>query len=244
MRQKEHTFTKCRQHSNVKRQLQCSFKTAQNAFDKVLRNAERAYKRDLSIGIETACMENPQKFWDQLRSLVPKRKHDIPMETYDDTANVTPDQDTVFEKCSADFSSLYNPENTEEHFDQQFYQEILRHKRLLEDNTLDPLYEENISLNYMITRSEVEHVVYGGKAVGPDKIPYEVLKHPVIIDILHRLFNFCFDTGIIPSIWRKAIITLLPMDLTKDKRIPLNYRGISLLSVLSKLYSSILISVF
>ena len=35
MRQKEHTFTKCRQHGNVKRQLQCSFKMAQNAFDKV-----------------------------------------------------------------------------------------------------------------------------------------------------------------------------------------------------------------
>ena len=108
---------------------------------------------------------------------------------------------------------------------------------------LDPLYEENVSLNYTISRSEVEHVVYGaktGKAVGPDKIPYEVLKYPIIIDILHKLFNYCFDTGIIPSIWRKAIITPIPKDLTKDKRIPLNYRGISLLSVVSKLYSSIL----
>ena len=165
------------------------------------------------------------------------------METYDEIGHVTSDRDIVFEKWSADFSSLYNPENTEEHFDQQFYQEILRHKRLLEDDMLDPLYEENISLNYTITRIEVERVVHGakgGKAVGPDKIPYEVLKHPVIIDISHKLFNFCFDTGIIPSIWRKAIITPLPKDLTKDKRIPLNYCGISLLSVVSKLYSSIL----
>ena len=119
-----------------------------------------------------------------------KCKHDIPLETYDDTGNVTSDHDTVFEKWSTDFSSLYNPENTEEHFDQQFYNEILRHKRLLEDSMLDPLYEENVSLNYTITRSEVEHIVYcakNGKAVGPDKIPYEVLKHPVITDILHKL---------------------------------------------------------
>ena len=87
---------------------------------------------------------------------------------------------------------------------------------------LDPLYKENIYLNYTIDRSEVEHVVYGaksGKAVGPDKIPNDVLKHPfiitiIIIDILHKLFNYCFDTGIIPSIWRKAIITPLPKDLT------------------------------
>ena len=47
---------------------------------------------------------------------------------------------------------------------------------------LDPPYEENASLNCTITRSEVKHVVYcakSGTAVGPDKIPYEVIKHPV-----------------------------------------------------------------
>ena len=60
---------------------------------------------------------------------------------------------------------------------------------------LDPLYQENVLLNYSITRCEVERVVYGakkGKSVGPDKIPYEVLKHPVIVDTLHPLFNFLF----------------------------------------------------
>ena len=99
MRQKEHAFTKCRQRDNVKRQLQCSFKAAQNTFDKVL-NAEIAYKRDLSIDIETACTDSPRKFWDHLRSLGPKCKHDIPLETYDDTRNVTSDHDTIFEKWS------------------------------------------------------------------------------------------------------------------------------------------------
>ena len=79
MRQNEHPFTKCGQRGNVKRQLQCSFKAVQNTFDKVLRNAERAYKRDLSIDIETACTDSPRKFWDHLRSLGPKRIHDIPL---------------------------------------------------------------------------------------------------------------------------------------------------------------------
>ena len=44
----------------------------------------------------------------------------------------------------------------------------------------------------------------------------------------------------IPSIWRKAIKTPLPKDNTKDPRIPLHYRGISLLCAVSKLYSSVL----
>ena len=36
------------------------------------------------------------------------------------------------------------------------------------------------------------------------------------------------------------MISPIPKDSTKDKRIPLNYRGISLLSVVSKLYSAVL----
>ena len=60
------------------------------------------------------------------------------------------------------------------------------------------------------------------------------------INSLHALFNICLDNGLIPSIWRTAIITPIPKDSTKDPRIPLNYRGISLLSIVSKLYSSVL----
>ena len=92
MRQKEYAFTKYKQNGTAKRRLQLSFKTAQNSFYKALRNAERSYKRDLSIDIETACTDNPRKFWDHLRSLGPKRKHDIPFEMYDDTGNITSQQ--------------------------------------------------------------------------------------------------------------------------------------------------------
>ena len=243
MRQKERAFTKYTQNNYVKRNLLCRFKVARNTFDKVLRNTERAYRRDLSIDIETACTDDPRKFWDHLRSLGPKRKQDTPFEVYDEQGNVTLDPDIVCEKWSTDFSSLYNQRDTEAQFDNQFYDEILKHKRLLEENMLDPLYEENTSLNHTINRNEVEHAVFrakNGKASGIDKIPYEVLKNQSIVDTLHSLFNLCFDTGIIPSIWRKAIISPLPKDLTKDKRLPLNYRGISLLSVVSKLYSSVL----
>ena len=108
---------------------------------------------------------------------------------------------------------------------------------------LDPMYEENMLLNHTINQNEVEHAVFrakNGKASGIDKIPYEVIKKQVIVDTLHSLFNLCFDTGIIPSIWRKAIKSPLPKDLMKDKRLLLNYCGISLLSVVSKLYSSVL----
>ena len=44
-----------------------------------------------------------------------------------------------------------------------------------------------------------------GKSSGFDKIPYEVLKFPIIIDVLHALFSLCFDTVILPSAWKKLL---------------------------------------
>ena len=80
-------------------------------------------------------------------------------------------------------------------------------KTFLEDGMLDPLYEQNPILNVPISHCEVKKVVNSaknGKSSGFDKIPYEVLKFPIIIDVLHALFSLCFDTGILPSVWKKS----------------------------------------
>ena len=130
----------------------------------------------------------------------------------------------VFNKWSCEFENLYNPSFCDNDFDDTFYNTVLNEKDFLEDKMLDPLFEENIDLNRSITKQEVEKVVYSakkGKSVGPDQIPYEVLKSPIIIDVLHAMFNMCFDTGILPSLWRKAIISPIPKTAKKDKRIPL-----------------------
>ena len=63
-------------------------------------------------------------------------------------------------KWSTIFSSLCNLRNTEAQFDHQFYDDILRHKQLLEENMIGPLYGENVSLSYTINRNEVEHAVF------------------------------------------------------------------------------------
>ena len=45
---------------------------------------------------------------------------------------------------------------------------------------------------------------------------------------------------IIPSDWRRAIVCPIFKDANSDPRIPLNYPGISLLSTIYKIYSSVL----
>ncbi len=78
------------------------------------------------------------------------------------------------------------------------------------------------------------------KSPGIDKIPNEVLKTTAVKNCLLKLFQYYFDTGIFPSCWNQAIIKPIPKSRSKDQRVPLNYRGINLLSNVYKAYSSII----
>ena len=60
------------------------------------------------------------------------------------------------------------------------------------------------------------------KAAGTDCIPTEVLKNNTSVYVLHSLFNVCFETGRIPSMWAKSIISPIPKSGNKDKRDPMS----------------------
>jgi hypothetical protein len=105
---------------------------------------------------------------------------------------------------------------------------------------------QNISndlLNAPINYDEIRKGVYSAKdnkAVGLDNLPYEIFKQSTSIYILCSLFNLFFQAGIMPSIWLKAIVKPLPKGSMTDARIPLQYRGICLLSTVNKLYTHVL----
>ena len=248
MRDKEKDFLKCNRHVSGNLQysyLRSQFKHAQHCFDKRLRFHERKFKLGLQIEIEEVCTENPRRFWEHIDRLGPANvKKNIPMEVYRNDNTITSDPSIVLNTWQHEFSSLYS-HGTEsmENFDEEFYRNITHHKQNLENNLSDPLYEQNQQLNKNFTFTEVKNAVMKGKnkkATGIDNIPYDVLKHDNIIDVLVHLFQMCFDSGKIPSVWRQSIILPIPKCRTNDARVPLNYRGISLLSVISKLYSSVL----
>ena len=79
-----------------------------------------------------------------------------------------------------------------------------------------------------------------GKAAGNDGIANEMLKlcSQIISPYLVSIFNGIFDTGNFPEEWCKAIN--IPLYKSGDVNKVHNYRGISLLSVLSKVFTGIL----
>ena len=85
----------------------------------------------------------------------------------------------------------------------------------------------------------VEHLKVN-KAPGTDGILAEMIKTslPQILPFLVALFNRIFDTGEYPTAWTGAII--IPIHKSGNKNDPDNYRGVSLLSILGKVFAHIL----
>ena len=82
-----------------------------------------------------------------------------------------------------------------------------------EESTNDPLYLPNTQLNSEITLTEVKKVLAkckANKAVGIDCIPYEILKTNNVTILLQKLFNKCFHSNMVPSVWLQAVFSLFP----------------------------------
>ena len=239
---REKDYLKYRGSNQGRQRLRLEYVSARNTFDKHLRQCERIFKREQAQDIEETITTNPTEFWRKVKNLGPRRSREIPTEVVDDEGNPIRDEKRVFEKWRQDFRDLYNCDNNQD-FDDNHYEQTKLHKLLLENNMNDPLYEPNHDLNTNITVYEITCILKTakrGSACGIDDIPYDVLKNAAVIQALQPLFQLVFDYSIIPSLWRKAIVCPILKDPHSDKRIPMNYRGISLLSCVSKLYTSFL----
>ena len=98
----------------------------------------------------------------------------------------------------------------------------------------------NDDLTYMEVYESVRKTKCG-KAAGVDEMVVEYMKKGgrEMIEWLGRLFNGCFKVGRVPEDWKRACI--VPLYKGKGDRYECqNYRGISLLSVVGKVYGRIL----
>lgn len=217
------------------------FKYNQNRFDQKYRAEERKYKREQSERFDTFQTSDPSAFWNELNKLGPKTKRKIPIEVYNSRNEVVTDLPEVLNKWKTDFERLYNLDNQSGNSDSDTHIKFAITQ--YESNMLDPLFIENSALNGDFTLDEIRHVIdksKNGKAAGIDKIPYEALKNDMVITVLQNLFQLCFDTGKVPSVWLKSILKPIEKAKDNDPKIPLNYRGISLICCCAKLYSSLL----
>ena len=119
------------------------------------------------------------------------------------------------------------------------------------DKTFNILKKENfinlgdVKFNFVhITESVVDKLIFNLKAssgAGLSEIPSKVIKNTCnkFVPLLTLLFNHCIDIGKFPVEWKSAIVT--PLFKNKgDKSDFNNYRGISVLPPIAKIFEKIL----
>ena len=233
---KEKVYLKSR--GNNRNVLKHEFRIAQKLFDKTYRQAERKFNRERILELENLTTTDPNKFWQCIKDLGPKKKNIIPLEVYNENGDVVYDKQSVLKVWKSDYSELYNQTENDGNFDDNFLQFCKGDLSNLDNST--PVLE---GLNDNISEIEVSKAVSKLKckrAVGIDNIPNEIFKNEQSNVLLLSLFNHMFQSGKVPDLWRQAIIKPIPKSSLSDPRIPLQYRGISLLSTVYKIYSSIL----
>ena len=79
------------------------------------------------------------------------------------------------------------------------------------------------------------------KSMGPDGIHPKVLKSlsddPRFVDAVFDLFRDCIDSGTLPKVWKSAIVSALYK--SGSKKVPLNYRPVSLTCVICKVFEKL-----
>ena len=129
-----------------------------------------------------------------------------------------------------------------EHFAKQSCLDIADSHTLPTDDTTE--HDTPPKLNYILaTEREVLALLNSlnpNKSCGPDKLPTKLLKMVAILiyEPLTKLFNLSLTQGIYPSDWKKAIVH--PIFKNKGSSSDVNnYRPISLLSCVSKVFEKI-----
>ena len=170
--------------------------------------------------------KNPKSFWNKLKNICNSR--------HQRQNNITKDQ------WKSHFEKLFNDNTRNENIDN------IMHEDEIEDVFQYDLTEnelEDIIFNSEITNEEVLKSIQAlkcGKSAGTDEIIPEFFIHSVdnILPLLNRFFNRMFDKAEFPNSWCNSIIVTLYKK--GDANSPDNYRGISLLNIFSKIYTSII----
>lgn len=188
------------------------YTSANKAFKVLTRAKKQASKRQRADTLADSS-KNPSEFWTQVRNMLNDRKPD--------------------NSDSIDIDTWFH------HFQQLFGDLEVNN----DDINLNDEHNGPNNLNSVITAEEVIKAIKKlktGKSGGLDRVLSEMLKagKNITVAFLTDLFNAIFDRGQYPSQWAKAII--VPIHKKGDFQNPNNYRGISLLSILSKCFTSIL----
>ena len=178
-------------------------------------NALKKYKCERIDKIRKLKTSNPREYWKILNTNKPK------------------------EDIKASLEDLYN-----------YFKNINNIEYTHDEATQTPLFEIenehslNEQINSPITETEIKEAIKtlkNNKSVGIDNIKNEQIKasYYLLTPVYIKLFNLIFEHGLVPESW--SVGTIKPIYKNKgDPKMPENYRPITILRCLGKLFTAII----
>ena len=207
--EQEQCYLRCKDRGRYRKELKLEYVQSRKEFDRVLRRTKRRYQQQQQEDIQILAETDIVGFWRKINMLSIGGQRDslIPMAVEDNGTLVT-DIETVMERWKNDFSSLYSSPTNE--FDNDHLQQVESQMKEIERiQAALPLDDDTNSMNNPLTLDEVTKAVYGlrnHKASGIDSIPAECLKNGPVINLLFKIYSYCFQKSIVPDYWLKGII--------------------------------------
>ena len=198
-------------------------------YSKTKRRAQFKYNQEKKKRLHDLASSNPKAFWQEIRKMKKTVNSNHGLLSIDEFAE--------------HFKEVYSENsNFSQDFVEQFVNEGLINDNISSEDTNQIHYDTSL-LDSIITCTEVKKAVFKlkrNKSPGFDLLPPELFldSFELIGDLLCTLFNYIFSNNLYPESWTKGLIVPVPKkgELANVN----NYRGITLTSIFSKIYSLIL----
>ena len=196
------------------------YREERNKATELVRKAKRDYEKALIKDIK----KNKKKFWSYIRSKT-KIKENI-LRVVNEAGNLTENDTETASQVNKSFVSVFTKEDPNvpiPPIDYNYHGSILEDIDITEENVHNVLAKLNVS-----------------KAAGPDGITPHLLKNcsGTLAKPLTMIFRKSLLTGDVPMAWREANVT--PLYKKGNKTHPLNYRPVSLTSVVGKVFETVI----
>jgi len=217
-----------------------NYKRAKKQFRASQREAESSYRRRC---IDELCQSQTvdQKYFWYLVNNTRKSRTNVSATRDEYNGDILYDLDLVKNSWLRYFQSLYTPDDCARYDD--------NHKANIDQCITRLLSEHNDDCLVVFSVDDVTNMCMSlkkNKAAGWDEVTAEHLIYGgnMLYSILTIIFNQLSYTHNVPDHFKRAVIVPIPKGKDKDLLSKDNYRGISLLSVVSKLYEKLLLQWF
>ena len=228
--------------SREEEKLKEDYKNKKKHRKKLVRNQERMNNRKIVENIEKLRSKNPKEYWEQLKKLSNvEEKQQLPNKMKNEVGEWVCDKQGIQEIWARAFKKL-GSDNGESKFDEVFAEQVRKRMKVKvrKWNYIGDVVDGEIQLAEVKTAIKK---LKRGKATGVDNYMNEIFMYggEQVEQATWILCQEIFHREAYPKAWAQGLIfPIFKGGPKKDRFDPLKYRGITLLSVLGKIYASVL----